>query len=297
MKPLDAMLHWVNERENVRIKKEAGKPYPWTKDKIISEHRFCNVRREDDLVTRWVHANIRIPFRDHPNLWFMLCIARQINWPDTLAEMIKNDSSWPRNGNFSPKLMGNALQARNDRGEKVFTGAYNITAPPTKGAKKTHFVAEHTLGNLWEERAGIGGLWHDYGQRDGGHIAVQPSMKRIHTALMRFDCWGPFMAYQAVVDMRFTPLLQNAKDVSSWAAAGPGTLRGLNRINGRSLDKKISQDQALSEMRYLWPVLLATGVEMDLSDVPNVLCESDKYMRLMNGEGQVKAKYVPGRGA
>jgi hypothetical protein len=39
-----------------------------------------------------------------------------------------------------------------------------------------------------------------------------------------------------------------------------------------------------------------TRVEMDFSDVPNILCETDKYLRVKNGEGKPRALYVAGRG-
>lgn len=105
------------------------------------------------------------------------------------------------------------------------------------------------------------------------------------------------MAYQAVVDMRFTALLSSAEDVSTWAAAGPGTIRGLNRLHGRAVDYALSQGQALSEMRAIFKVAAQeTGVAMDFSDVPNILCETDKYLRVKLGEGKPRALYVPGRG-
>jgi hypothetical protein len=40
-----------------------------------------------------------------------------------------------------------------------------------------------------------------------------------------------------------------------------------------------------------------TGVRMDFTDVPNILCETDKYLRVKNGEGKPRASYVPGRGS
>lgn len=52
------------------------------------------------------------------------------------------------------------------------------------------------------------------------------------------------------------------------------------------------------QMRELWSKLMNdSGVEMDFSDVPNVLCETDKYLRVKNGEGTPRARYVPGRGS
>ena len=282
MKPLDAMLHWVREREAVRIKKETGKPFPWTEDEIIDTYRFCNVRREDDRVTVWVREHIREPFAGSPYLWLMMCIARQINWPDTLAELIAK-KAWPVDETFRPSKMSKAMNARKDRGEKLYTGAYMISAPSTKGADKQVYIAEEVCGELWERRE---------------HFPTfNVTMRNVHAWISKTNGWGPFMAYQAVVDMRFTPLLAGAKDISSWAAAGPGTLRGLNRIHERDLDRKVSQEQAVTEMRTLYPIIQATGVTLDFSDVPNVLCETDKYLRVLNGEGKPRARYVPGRGA
>ena len=123
-------------------------------------------------------------------------------------------------------------------------------------------------------------------------------MKYVHSQLLRFNGWGPFLAYQAVVDMRFTPLLSGARDVADWCAAGPGTLRGLNRLAGRELTAAIPQDRACLQIVKLWHQVRAeTGVEMDLSDMPNVLCESDKYLRVITGQGKPRATYVPGRGS
>lgn len=40
-----------------------------------------------------------------------------------------------------------------------------------------------------------------------------------------------------------------------------------------------------------------TGVAMDFSDVPNALCETDKYLRVLHGQGRPRARYVAGRGS
>jgi hypothetical protein len=50
-------------------------------------------------------------------------------------------------------------------------------------------------------------------------------------------------------------------------------------------------------MRRIYKIVEAeTGVPMDFSDVPNILCETDKYLRVKNGEGKPRALYVAGRG-
>lgn len=283
------LFHWVRERESIRMRKEDGRLIPgnWTDDEILRTYRFCNVRREDDRGTTWIRENIREPYAGHPHLWLMLCIARQINWPPTLQRLI-DVSAWPDSTNFDfAPAMTRELNAWKASGEKVYTGAYMISAPSTKGADKQSYIAETVIGDLWNRRDSFARLFRR-----------KPSLREVHEHIMRSNGWGPFMAYQAVVDMRFTALLQDAEDVSRWAAAGPGTIRGLNRLHGRSVDYSLSQSQALTEMRAIYAVVQQeTSVTMDFSDVPNILCETDKYLRVKNGEGKPRALYVPGRGS
>jgi hypothetical protein len=283
----EPLFYWVREREEIRKRKDAGLDQAsWTVDPILSTWRFCNVRREDDLVTIWVRDHIRKPFANHPHLWLMLCIARQINWPETLTELIQS-FAWPDEYGFEPSMITAVLNDRKRRDQKVYTGAYMISAPSTKGADKQAYIAETVIGGLWSRR--------DIFARH--FVGGDPQLQRTHELIMRTNGWGQFMAYQAVVDMRFTKLLQDTGDWHCWAAAGPGTLRGLNRLHGRDKDAMLSQGQALREMRAIYKVVQQeTGVAMDFSDVPNILCETDKYLRVKNGEGTPRARYVKGRG-
>lgn len=280
------LFYWVRERERIRIAKENGEPHPCTADEILAAYRFCCVRREDDRGTIWIRKNIRERYADHPHLWFMLCIGRQINWPDTLAHLIST-GAWPGSDNFDPcPAITRELNIRKNAGEKVYTGAYMISAPATKGADKQAYIAETVIGGLWERRGLI-----------AAYLRSEPTLQSMHERIMRTNGWGPFMAYQAVVDMRFTSILDKASDIDRWAAAGPGTIRGLNRIYGRAVDGSLSQGQALTEMRAIYKIVQQeTGVAMDFSDVPNILCETDKYLRVKTGEGKPRALYVPGRG-
>jgi hypothetical protein len=80
------------------------------------------------------------------------------------------------------------------------------------------------------------------------------------------------MAYRAVVDMQFNPILNQAPDVATWAAAG------------------LSQGQALAEMRDIYKIAeKESGVAMDFSDVPNILCEPNECRRVKFGEGKRRA--------
>lgn len=283
-----ALWYWVREREEVRRNKEDLKlPHPWTIDPVLSAYRFCCVRREDDRGTRWIRENVRQPYADHPNLWLMLCISRVVNWPDTLTDLI-DQGAWPVNDDFDPRSMTEVLNARCKSGRKTYTGAYMIPAPHDKGGDKQAYVAENMVGELWRRRRSL----------SLGTLANTPDMSYVHSWVMRTRGWGPFLSYQAVVDMRFTRVLSGALDVGTWAAAGPGTIRGLNRVHGRPVGASLDQRRALDEIRTIYQVAeRETGVHMDLSDVPNILCETDKYLRVALDQGKPRARYVPGRGS
>ena len=78
MLQITQLLYFIGERESIRIRRANGEP-PWTDDQIFRENRFCNVRREDDRVTRWIAENRRTPHADDPDLWFAMAIARFVN--------------------------------------------------------------------------------------------------------------------------------------------------------------------------------------------------------------------------
>lgn len=282
----------------------------FTLDPVLQKYRFCNVFRELDRVTQWIERNIRVPFADHRNLWFMLAIARYINWPPTLQFLMNRGkekcgfNAWPDRDNpglprfaFTPKELGDAIEFWKATGNKVYTGAYMIRAESDPKAEwfswpKAQYIARIVLGRLWEDRELIEKIIS----------GSNPTMEDVWRIFQqkRYVGWGPFMAYQVVVDMRWTRYLRNAPDINTWASLGPGSTRGLNRLAGRALHHKLSQEQGLEEMIQIWEEQDRYRADwvppIDLSDIQNCLCETDKLLRVRNGEGMSRAKYIPGRG-
>lgn len=297
---------------------------PLTADPVLGQYRFCNVFRELDRVTQWVDRNIRRPFADHPDLWMMLAIARYINWPPTLQWLMNRGeakcdfNAWPNNGGqglphfaFSPEALGRALDHWSATGAKVYTGAYMIRAESNPKAEwyswtKQQYIARIVLGRLWEDRESWAEALKPHEYRSGmdqSDVDVEfPTMEATWQRFQqpRYIGWGPFMAYQVVVDMRHTRLLRDAPDINTWSALGPGSRRGLNRLAGRPVDYPLRQAEGLAEMREIWQEQdrwRAPWVpSIELSDIQNSLCETDKLLRVRNGEGKPRAQYVPGRG-
>ena len=333
------LAYWINERHAIYLRKQhlAALPVPeWanprrtqgvlheyradylTHDPILREYRFCNVFRELDRVTIWIDENIRRPFADHLDLWLMLAIARTINWPPTLQHLMQTPGAWPSHEAFAPEKLGEALDAYQNLGHKVYTGAYMIRAEsdPRKhwySWSKQRYIAEVVIGRLWEDR-------DDWRRFLDTPQTLQSVWERFQNDF--YVGWGPFMAYEVVTDMRHTRYLGQAPDIMTWANAGPGALRGLNRLLGVDPSQRMSPSHAVALMQdilerlnsqratYHSPFDLAMrelGGEpsdvlglhvpkLEMRDVEHSLCEVDKYLRVRNGEGRPRAKYVPGRG-
>lgn len=289
------LADYMKKRQAILLAREGGMKPPWTSDKILDTGRFCNVFREDDRVTKWIDKNIREPYILHPHLWFMLCIARYINWPPTLQFLI-TQGRWPDNPDFHPINITYGLQDLAKTGMKVYTSAYMIRAESNPKVEwyswtKHKYIAEIVLGRLWEDRED----WQRV-------VESKPTLEEVWLKFQapRYIGWGPFMAYEVVTDLRHTRYLSLSKDIFTWANAGPGAIRGLNRLYGRELNNKPKPSQTNQEMYIiqeemnntakLWPI---PWPRLEMRDVEHNLCEFDKYERVRLGEGQMRSKYNP----
>lgn len=269
---------FIAERQRIYELKQKGAPKPWTADPILQKYKFCNIRREQDAVTIWVDENIRKPFAAHPNLWFMLCIARQINWPDTLSALIADRRAWPHGKNWDPSAMTKVM---NGLGGKVYTGAYMLNCHWPNGwaggRTKPDFTAHLVLGSVWAARKEVESQLHG-------------TLAEACAALLPGHGWGTFMAAQVVADLKHTRYLKDATDWWSWAASGPGSRRGLNYVLGREYGAAWREDEWLGALTQLRKEV-KTPVRLCAQDFQNCLCEFSKYWGFKQGDSRPRSKY------
>lgn len=275
----ETLMHWVQQRELARRNKETGNPFPYCDDEIINKYRFCNVIRQDDRVSRWLKDNWYDPNWNNENQWFACAIARYFNWPATL-EVI----GYPKDG-WNPEKVLQRLRAIEG---KTFSAAYIIPAPG--GTKKIEHVVNNVLTPLFND----GDLIYQ-----GPHGMV--SMELSHAGLIRQAGFGSFLAGQVIADWRQAYVFKKApRDRMTWAPLGPGSIRGINRLMGREATQSIhpeSREVMLEAFNKLRRRLDDPVVErMEMMDFQSICCETDKYMRTLNGEGTPKVQYVPNRG-
>lgn len=275
-----AFVEFMVAREALRVAKEAGAPWPWSPDQILSRYKFTNVKREDDRTTRWMRANWTGPNLDRPGgeIVFNCALFRYFGTTEFAAAV-----GWRRE--WRPdEVLATAL-ARRSRGERVFTGAYIV---PTLGHRgpKAEAVVHHVLTPLWAAR-----------ERLAATALRTASWRSVAAELRRLPGFGGtgFLAKEVLQDVIRTPVLENAVDRDTWCPAGPGARRGLNRIFGRPVGASRPERALLAEMVGLLAFardrLPAHMPGLELHDIQFQLCEFDKYERVRLGEGRPRSLY------
>lgn len=277
---VEALFAFMFERYLIYRKRQAGEPKPWTADPILQRYKFTNVYREHDTVSKWISVNWRGPNQDDPDLWFAMTVARLINWPDTLQEL-GYPSGWDESYFIS------TIERRQRRGEKTFGGAYIVSTNGNK-MQKAPYLGMRVLTPLWEAREKL-------------RPTKKSTLDSTHAALMAFDGLGSFLAAQVVADLKYVKPLWDAPDWWTWAASGPGSRRGLNRVLGRPVNNPWREQDWRVKLLELHaaidPYVRGAGMpDIHAQDLQNVLCESDKYQRTLLGEGRPRATYDGGAG-
>jgi len=272
------LLTFVEERHRIYLRRNAGDSL-LTKDPILSKYRFCNIYRELDTVTAWLAKHWREPNADNPDLWHAFVVARHMNNIPMLDALGGALLPWNRN-----KFVEIAEDRRLKR-EKVFSGAYMIGT--RHNGSKAVYLADMVFTPLWNAR---------------GNLTPIPSdtLTSFHLSLCLFYGLAGFISAQVVADAKYAGVLRGARDWHTFAASGPGSRRGLNRVMGRPLRQPWNEDAwrlALARLRdEMLPRFRELGwEEPHAQDVQNMCCEWDKYERARLGEGRPKQLFRGGQ--
>ena len=281
----------ARERESIRRKRLAGEPPPWTEDPILRAWRFTNVHREHDKTTIWFRENIRVPLIAkckgvQPYAELMdakirlveaTLIFRWFNFIDTgerLKDLLIN--GWD----------GDEARRRLTDVGKIITGAYMVRTP--FGVPKLEALIQlidtalpmlPSMVPTWGDS--LAGAWKD---------------------LVKIPYMGSFTSGEVVIDLRYTPILQNAWDINTWTVAGPGAAKGLGYVTAEdpdlfdytSVDHQLEMVEVMYELLEMsrnpqhWP---AHWDPWELHECEMWACEWAKYQSAKAGN-RLKRKFV-----
>lgn len=279
--------NFITEREKIRLRKEAGSPFPWTEDPILQAYKFTNVFRKYDRTTKFFIDNFYSKEGQTDTRERMLLNCATFRYFGTME--FAKAVGWQTI--FNPdKLIGTA-QERFANGQKVFTGAYIITNLRIK-APKEEVVVNVFLKGLSEMLDPIIYTAEETNSWQETHNVLQE--------VVGFGGTG-FMAKETLLDTMHCNFWQTKnklpKDYWEWTPIGPGARRGINRLCGNETDARISVEDGLKVILELasyqnkyWP---KDWERLAPTDCQFQLCEYDKRCRVLNNEGRPRSKYVP----
>ncbi len=283
----DLFFATARERYRIKLKRDAGERPPWTDDPEFRQWRFTNVHREDDKTTTWLRDNIRHPLsveymanpncETHRKIIEAVLIFRWFNRIET-GRIIKDL--------LLTKWDTEEARRRLTGISPVVTGAYIIKAGD--GVSKLDGILD-CIDEALPRLPSFVGSWGS-------------TLEEAWSDLKTLHFMGPFMAYEVVTDLRFTPILDQAKDIMTWGNLGPGAIRGMSWVQHGNPDaltgSASSQRKMLAQMAELlemskdpqyWP---SEWPNWEMHEVEMWLCEFSKYMKSkIYGERQ-KRRYT-----
>lgn len=270
-------MYWILEREQIRRLKEVGEPRPWSSDPVFQTTYFCNVRREDDRVTRFFRSFYKQWVR-HPMYEYNVILSRFLNHPPTIEDLDYIDK-------HDPDYILNVLESRARAGLQVWSGAYLITTHGLPMAK-----AQYLVNRVLQGASQLAGRNIYTGPVQG----YRPTLAHVYGLLRGLEGLGSFLAAQVVADLKNSPghPLSDAPDWWTFVAPGPGSLRGASWFHFGEIGKVTpSNFHTLFYDIRDYVEEKVPGIKICNQDLQNCLCEFDKYMRVSTGTGRSKRKY------
>lgn len=299
---------------------------PWTEDPHLSAGHFTNVYRELDPGTRFA---TEILTRSAPleERVLNLMVYRLIGREETMKRL-----GWITLP-FKPHWFRENLERQRVDGP-IFGSAYMVNSYSAMGWGDKILNVTALLRNLTEERWPV--FWGRFLRTSGVDGYGNGDRRELHATLSQEYGWGRFLAFQVMVDLAYplpdpTNLAQEAQLPTSmgnhggWATAGPGTLRGLQRIWPAATQKGDdgllafleSSPEALDGLSAihmhpapaapawtdpygLWLASRARGgqlfpLRLSRANIANCLCEWDKYEKAREGAARVIRPFNPRR--
>ncbi len=292
----NAFFDFMKEREQIRLRKGADLPYPWTEDEILRKYKFTNIRRHHDRTSRELRdMYYEDHFEDDKKTILMNCALFRYFGTYEFARVV----GWQPYEEFNFEQIKLLAENRLENKKRVFTGAYVITNQGIS-APKSEVVVDYFLKDLYEAAETI----VEISEETCNWEMVAAEMRTVKG----FGGSG-FMTKEILLDTTYTGFWGEATyrtdpdegnfsfpaDWDTWTPIGPGARRGAARVRGDENAKPLSESESGFVIDHLgynqelyWP---EENGWLAPHDIQFQLCEFDKYERVRLGQGRPRSKY------
>jgi hypothetical protein len=278
-------------RQEAFFNRIEGKPFPWTKDAVISKYKFTNAYRAADRVSQFLIKNViyndELPSTPKEVL-FRILLFKLFNKIETW-ELLKSVFGIISYEDFDFKKYDQVLTKAITGGRAIYSAAYIMPSGKSYGYLRKHSnhlkLIEHILDNNTVDR-----------------LMETKRMQQAFEIIKGFPSLGDFLAYQLLIDINYSTILNFSE--SEFVVPGPGAKGGISKCftntGGLSnveiirlmTDKQEAEFERLGlTFKTLW------GRKLQLIDCQNLFCEVDKYARVKHPDikgnsGRIRIKQV-----
>ncbi len=253
--------------------------YPWTTDPIISRYKFTNVYRASDRVSQYLIRKViydpSLPSTPKEILFRILLfkLFNKIETWELLTSILKDityeDYSFKRYDEILTKAMAS--------GKKIYSAAYIMPS----GKSYFGLIRKHSnhlkLIELILDRNTV------------EKLSETKRMQQSFEILKGFPSLGDFLAYQLLIDINYSPILNFSE--SEFVVPGPGAKGGISKcfqdtagLSNVEIIKLVTDRQEKEFERLGLSFNTLWGRRLQLIDCQNIFCEVDKYARVKHPE-------------
>ena len=273
----DTYWQFAAERQEIFFKRVAGSPLPWTKDPILTAHKFTNAYRASDRVSQFLIRRVIYEGDQAPEeVFFRTILFKLFNKIETWDLLISKLGSISY-AEYSFKRYDNVLSKAMSQGDRIYSAAYIMPS----GSRIFRTNRKHRAHLQLLERMMEDELYH--------RIVESRSMQGIFKLLLSYPMIGDFLAYQFATDLNYSTLTNFSE--MDFVMPGPGALNGIRKcfsslggLNEIDIIKVVADRQQEEFERLGIRFQTLWGRHLQLIDCQNLFCEVDKYSRVKHPE-------------
>jgi len=289
----DSYWKFAAERQAIFHARAQGKRGPWTNDPVLEDYKFTNAYRAADRVSQFLIRNVIYSgVQDWPSTLLRILLFKIFNKVETwtlIAEALGEITAQSFRIDRIDRVLTDALA----KGISIYSGAYIMPSGP----REVRQARKHLMHLA---------LLSDIASCDlARQLQAANSMQRGYGLLLGVPSFGPFLAFQFLIDANYSPFLNFSE--MEFVMPGPGARDGIRKCFSDLGDygeadviRWVADRQEIEfaarglNFQNLW------GRPLQLIDCQNLFCEIDKYARVVHpdvrgfsGRTRIKQRFVP----
>lgn len=291
----DSYWRFAVERQNIFFRRLAGEAKPWTRDPILTVHKFTNAYRASDRVSQYLIRHV-IYRDDLPSsgseVLFRSLLFKLFNKIETW-QLLEQAFGAITYKDYRFEHYDEVLRRAMSAGKRIYSAAYIM--PP--GSSAFGHSAKHQNHLRLLERM----------MKDNLAVRLENTrrMQQAFELLRAYPTIGDFLAYQFVIDINYSQITNFSE--MDFVIPGPGARDGIRKcfadnagLNEAELIRLMADNQEREFERLGISFQTLWGRPLQLIDCQNLFCETDKYARVahpeisgISGRTRIKQKFAP----